>query len=83
MEMKFKQIELKHMNIDQITFKYYLASEMDRFLEDKERNDDGEMLISKRDMDRLYFDILDRYEPYFEERPRVQPLNKIINKLQP
>lgn len=70
---EIKQIESKFLLIDQMAFKYYLGAELDNFMDAKAAK--GETTISKKDIDHLYFDILERLEPY------TQKMNEIIEKM--
>lgn len=77
---EIKQIEPKFLIIDQMAFKYYLGAELDKFMDAKAGR--GEITVSKRDIDHLYFDILERLEPYIQDAP-IEPLSEVIKKLQP
>jgi hypothetical protein len=59
---EIKQVETKFLIIDQAAFKYYLGAELDNFMDAKAGK--GEQTINKRDLDHLYFNILERLEPY-------------------
>ena len=76
-EIEVKKVEPKFLKIDQTAFKYYLGDELDKFMSG------GEMTVSKRDIDRLYFQILERLENYFITPPPIEPLSEVIKKLQP
>ena len=74
--MKLKKWNPKFLKIDQTAFKYYLGDELDKFMSG------GEMTVSKRDIDRLYFQILERLEIFYNPPP-IEPLSEVIKKLQP
>jgi hypothetical protein len=70
---EIKQVETKFLLIDQMAFKYYLGAELDNFMEAKAAK--GETTISKKDIDHLYFDILERLEPY------AKKMNQLIDQM--
>jgi len=83
LKIEIEKATPKFLIIDHTSFKYSLGAELDKFMDAKDPEGGGEITISKRDMDRLYFEILERLEPYFREAPQMEPLNEIIKKLQP
>jgi hypothetical protein len=71
---EIKEVQPKKIIMDYMAFKYYLGAELDNFMDAK----GSELTISKRELDRLYFDILERFEPYVREEPPIGPLSEII-----
>ena len=72
MKIEIEKAEAKFIIIDQMAFKYYLGAELDNFMSDKAAK--GEQTINKKDIDHLYFNILERLEPY------AQKMDEIIDK---
>jgi hypothetical protein len=60
MEIEIKQVAPKYMTIDRSSFKYYLGLEINQAVESQG--------LSQVELDKLYFNICKRFEPYFKER---------------
>lgn len=58
MKIEIEEVAAKFMTIDRSSFKYYVGLEIDRAVEERGLN--------KEDLDKLYFKICERFEPYFK-----------------
>lgn len=60
MNIEIKEVSPKYMTIDRSSFKYYIGLEINRAVENQG--------LSQKELDKLYFKICERFEPYFKER---------------